>query len=514
MKSKNYLLINVILSSIGIYFSYFYFGEKRFFYTIYNYSDIIKSALYICFSIIFLYKIIDFFLERLSLKNLKKIFEATILGSIFYITYHFIIRFSDLSYYEIYRIFFTNKNFLFQIIFYFSPFLFGILIYLIISNENLKKINNFTFIVLIIFNILSFYRLTQVYLENSNHSFKNDYKTFKSENNKSVNLDKKVFFLIFDEFEQKYFKKHYDQLTNLKKIHQKSYSNNRFYTPANYTRESIPAILTGNSIQKTIIKNKSLSFLNLENEIIDFNFENSIFNDFKRRNLSSSIYAGYYIPYCRIFKIDICFDRINFKKENINLNDTFKIFLEVTFFEKILGKIFILNKKEIDPLSKNGLAKFMINNSENFINTNNNFIYIHYPFPHLPIQASSLHQNNIKIDNLSDYEKNLFLVDMTILNIQNSISKYKNSLLIITSDHWFRQPYLRATNQKKAYPVLFISKIIGDDQFFSNNESRNASSIKNLIIEYLDGNVRSNYDIKSFFDDEKNHKTYVRYFSG
>ena len=41
-------------------------------------------------------------------------------------------------------------------------------------------------------------------------------------------------------------------------------------------------------------------------------------------------------------------------------------------------KVFILNKKEIDPLSKNGLAKFMINNSENFINTNNNFIYIHY----------------------------------------------------------------------------------------------------------------------------------------
>ena len=67
---------------------------------------------------------------------------------------------------------------------------------------------------------------------------------------------------------------------------------------------------------------------------------------------------------------------------------------------------------------------------------------------------------------------------------------------------------------KKAFPVLFISKIIGDDQSFSNNVPKNSSSIKNLIIEYLDGNVRSNYDIKSFFDEEKNHKTYVRYFSG
>ena len=116
--------------------------------------------------------------------------------------------------------------------------------------------------------------------------------------------------------------------------------------------------------------------------------------------------------------------------------------------------------------------------------------------------------------NLSDYEKNLFLVDLTILNIQNSISKYKESLLIITSDHWHRKTYLRTADEKKAFPVLFISKIIGDDQLFSSNVSKNASSIKNLIIEYLDGNVRSNYDIQTFFDKEKNHKTYVRYFSG
>ena len=86
--------------------------------------------------------------------------------------------------------------------------------------------------------------------------------------------------------------------------------------------------------------------------------------------------------------------------------------------------------------------------------------------------------------------------------------------MIITSDHWHRKPYLRTADEKKAFPVLFISKIIGDDQSISDNDSKNASSIKDLIIEYLDGNVRSNYDIKSFFNNKKNHKTYVRYFSG
>ena len=514
MKLKSYLIINLILSSLGIFFSFFYFGEKRFFYTIYNYIDIFKSSFYLGVAIIILYKISDYFLKVLSLNKLKKMFEAIVFGSILYFTYHFIIRFSDLSYYEIYRIFPINKNFFFQIIFYFFPFLFGISIYFITDINNLKKINNFTCIVLIIFNILSFYRLTQVYVSNDNRLIENDYRTFKVQKNISNNLDKKVFLLIFDEFDQKHFKKHYDKLTNLKKLHKTSYSNNKFYTPGNYTRESIPAILTGNSIQKTIIKNKNLSFLNLDNEIIDFNFENSIFNDFKKRNLTSSIFAGYYIPYCRVFKINICFDKINFEKEKINFTDTFLIFLEVTFIDKILGKIYNFEKKELDPLSKNGLAKFMINNSNSFINTKKNFVYIHYPFPHLPLQAADLLPNQNEINNLTDYEKNLFLIDKTISNIQSSLLKYRNSLLIVTSDHWFRKPYLRSADQKKAYPVVFISKVIGDDQFFLNEESKNASSIKNLIIEYLDGNVRSNYDIKIFFDNEKNHKTYVRYFSG
>ena len=197
----------------------------------------------------------------------------------------------------------------------------------------------------------------------------------------------------------------------------------------------------------------------------------------------------------------------------IYLFDGFKIFSEVTFFEKFLGKIIDLKVDKFYPLLENNLAKFMINNSTNFVNTNTNLVYIHYSIPHLPVQAIDLIENKNNLAVLTDYEKNLFLVDKTISNIQSLSAEYKDSLLIVTSDHWFRKPY-KDIRKSKALPVPFMSKIIGDDQFFLDTESKNSSSIKDLIIEYLDDNVKSNYDIKSFFDNEKNHKTYVRYFSG
>jgi len=512
IKSKYYLIINLSLASIGIYFSYFYFGEKSFFYSIYNFSDILKYGFLLCISIIFVYVVIHVLIQNLIKSKLPLIFEALIFSLIIYLTYHFLIRFSDLSYYEIYRNIFSDKNPITQIIFYFYPFFISLIFFFNINIEIKNKISKFLLIVLIIINSLSIYRIFQIYI-NNDYSLKNDYVTYNKENRINSSFKKKVIFLVFDEFDQKYYEKYSDKLTNLKELELTSYSNNNFYTPANYTRESIPAILTGNSIRKVIIKNKELSFINLDNNKVDLNFENSIFNDFTKRNLTSSIYAGYYIPYCRIFKVKNCYDRIDFQNTSFGLKDAFNFFLEVTFFEKILDKVLSLDKEYLDPLSTNNLAEFMVNNSENFINTNTNLVYIHYSIPPLPIQGNNLILDIADSDNFTEYEKNLFLVDLTIKKIQSTLSLYKDSLLIVTSDHWFRQSSFENYSNTKPYPVFFASKIIGDNNNISENDSKNSSSLKKLIIDYLDGNVNNNNDIALFFQNEKNHETYVRHFS-
>ena len=72
----------------------------------------------------------------------------------------------------------------------------------------------------------------------------------------------------------RYLKKILKKLDNIRKIYNTSYVNKKFYSPAKFTLDSIPAILTGNSSKRTIVKNGKLFVKNHENDIIQFNHEN------------------------------------------------------------------------------------------------------------------------------------------------------------------------------------------------------------------------------------------------
>ena len=77
-------------------------------------------------------------------------------------------------------------------------------------------------------------------------------------------------------------------------------------------------------------------------------------------------------------------------------------------------------------------------------------------------------------------------------------------MLIVSSDHWLRR------NNKKAYPAVFMSKIMNDNMKYSDDKSKNASSIKKLIELYFSSNILNNNDIMNFFDSQKNHKSYAK----
>ena len=77
--------------------------------------------------------------------------------------------------------------------------------------------------------------------------------------------------------------------------------------------------------------------------------------------------------------------------------------------------------------------------------------------------------------------------------------------MIISTDHWFKERKI----SNKAYH-FFFSKIISDDNRYSNGVTNNGSSIKKLIDLYFNNKILNNEDIKKFFDSEKNHDPYVR----
>ena len=502
MKNEKIISLNLILSFFGIYISFFYFGLSQYNYISYFFFDIIKSS--IALSIIVpLPLILTLFVSSKS-SHFKKIFVSILVGLLSYIVFHYIIRFSDISYYHVFTLITDSKNLFIKIIFYFFPFIILFLYSMILSEKKIFKINKFIFILLIVFNIFSLYRTYVIYILYDNQNYEiSDYKNFQVNSANNFKSNKKVFILLFDEFDQSIFNKNFEKFSNIKKFYNSSYVNKKFYSPAKFTIDSVPAILTGNSSQKTIIKNGKLFVKNLENEIIHFNHDNSLFNI---DNISYSIFA-YYHPYCKIFKAETCYDKFHFAKQKISLKNSINILLNITYVDKLININLLIDKffnKKIKTSTENNFSKFMIENSLNFLKSNNDIIYIHYPFPHLPLKKNIINFEK-KSEILSDYEKNLFLVDYTFLLINKFLDMNQDSLLIVLSDHWHKD-----ISEKKALPTVFFSKIIGDNNYIEDNKENNSSSIKGLIKMFFDSRIKSNNDINNYFKLKKNHKTYVR----
>ena len=356
---------------------------------------------------------------------------------------------------------------------------------------------------------MSIIRFKDIYIaekSNKNNYLKSNYQNFKAINKiKYPPNKKKVFLLVFDNFDNYYFQKNLNYLPNLKKLISSSYVNEKFFPTGKYTRDSIPGMLLGTSIKKIIIKNGKLSVMNIENQKINFNTENSIFGDLDKRNLKSSIFGEYH-PYCRVLKVETCYDNFKKKKEIISFYKSIEIFLHITYISRIYNNqtnISIDRDKYKEHHSL--LGKYMHENSNKFINSDAELIYVHYNYPHPPLITDQF----INLPNfnkeLSDYEKNIFIVEKSITKIIDDLKKFKDSMLIITSDHWHRD-----RNDNKAHPMVFIAKIIGDDQSFTSYKSSNASGIKKLILNFFDQKILENNDIKLYFDDAINHKVFIR----
>lgn len=501
MRNEKIISINLVLSLFGIYLSFFYFGLNQYNYSSYFFFDIIKSSFVLSILAATPLVIILYIFPNFS--YLKKIFISMLIGLVSYIVFHYLIRFSDINYYYIFLSIVDNKNLFIKVLFYFFPFIILFLYSLNLSEIKIFKINKFIFILLLIFNILSIYRAYVIYVLNDIKDYEySDYKYFQNNSVNNSFSNKKIFILLFDEFDQSIFKKNFEKFDYIKRIYNTSYVNNKFYSPAKFTIDSIPAILTGNSSQRTIVKNGKLFVKNLENNIVQFNHENSLFNI---DNISYSIF-GYYHPYCKIFKAKLCYDKFHFAKHNINLLSSIKILLNVTYIDRIIN-INVFDKffyKEIKSTNVKNFSKFMIENSLNFLESNNDIIYIHYPFPHLPLKKNIINFDD-KNEKLTDYEKNLFLVDYTFLLISKFLKMHQDSLLIVLSDHWHKD-----ISEEKALPTVFFSKIIGDDTFIEDNKANNSSNLKGLIKKFFKNEINSNYDIKKYFNLKKNHKSYVR----
>ena len=118
-------------------------------------------------------------------------------------------RFADYNLFYIFSDLFNNNNFYLKVLFYSSPFTISFLIFFFLNENQILKFIKFVLIYLVIINILSFFRLYEIYNQKKILSLvnKNDFKLYVENTDSNIDYEsKKVFFLIFDEFDQIFLK--------------------------------------------------------------------------------------------------------------------------------------------------------------------------------------------------------------------------------------------------------------------------------------------------------------------
>ena len=519
-------LLNFILTHshfalicVGMYWIHFVFGWSSFFLIDYYKIPLLLNAFYI-FLIIFLIQIAIYFIIKKSQILINFYFYSLHSFTLFYLIF-FIIKFSDINVNVILSNFSlgqSDKFFLYPVILFLSYIL-----YFLLGQKKRVGWMKYLLTLISVLLLLTFYRLFFTVKPEFKLDKNNFYSTFLSEKiiNHKNSFNNKILFFVFDEFDYEYLYKNLYRFPNLENIIEKSFFHKNFFPPAKFTSQSISSILTGKEVNKInflsgdLILNKGL-----DNETIILT-ENTIFEDIKKRNLTSSIFGQFY-PYCSKLKVKNCYDTLNSNEITMDLNRSLKILSKqlyiANFFytDKVIN--FFTDNKFIENFSYNydsntiinhSMTWSMLNTTKKMININTNFIFVHYPFPHLDKKITIKKMDDSSI---SDYEKNIYLVDLIAKILNKNLSNFDESLLIITSDHWFRNrdySSKKINNEKKSMRIPFVAKIIGDDTYFETDFEGNSISLRELFNRYYDGDIKSNNDIKSFFlKYEKKYKVF------
>ena len=364
---------------------------------------------------------------------------------------------------------------------YIIPVVFFSLIIFFLKKK-IKEINKFLVILSWCFFALFLYRIVTTIPPNINLE--------NLENNKKKISDKKVVWVLFDEFDYNFYKNNaQSNLKNFSKFSSESLEISNMQATSDATITAIPEILTGIISKNYLTTDKFAElFIIDENENkIKFNFENSIFGKVFNKGFTSSIF-GIYHPYCHIFyQINNC-SNIEFHHDKVNWYDG----VEHILFLKLIDK-FLNNKLGITS----DITKKQIDLIPHHIESEDNLIFMHFGFPHLPsLYAEKIY--NKKSNNEEDsYKLNLRLADDVLGIITKTLKKnqYEDVLIILSSDHWLR-------SLKGPRSVLFNAKLINDNESFVLNDKLSNYYISELVMKYFDNEINSNRDIKKFFQNK------------
>ena len=436
----------------------------------------------------------------------------------------------------------SEESFL-RLIRFFIPYLICFLI--IVKFPSIKfKILRFAKILGYVFFVIVLYELTSKSLIN-NHKENKIIPNY--ENNR------KVLIVLFDAFDPgiAFNKKNLKFMNNFNSLIEQSFTHNKMYAPAKWTVESMPSILLGKQTKGFVINDSKYFMKTNDKELIEWNYTNSLFGKVHNMGVNSAVISSVFSPgqskpskitpigstlhYCKnLEKLSYCkspnifywfsgiFEIFSIVKKLKTFDDLF----ETNFFDK-KEKSKINNYHEINKIDEYSFKKnidindidgndiIKINEINELIRKKENHLYfIHADIPRLP---SDYAKNIFEIESKNDevnYLLNLKLSDIVLKKIIEIFKEDLNDkyMYLFISDHWYR----RRENSKSRnyYPSLFIAKMSDDDTKIQSFKNSSMYHISDLIVNYFEGKVESNSEIKNFLEKKEFSEPMINFQPG
>jgi len=533
-------LIDIIFFSIILCSNYYYYAFiDRHFHVNFNIKLVEISFLFVGALFFFFISstILNFFKNHYFFQKLLIILFLSWMVNMCIQTFFFMSNEITFSFFitKIFNIYPSgNYELLIRISRFILPYVFFIVILFFFYNYK-KKIIKFIKILSIFFFFFIILNEIQLASKFVNKDIEKNY--IKYERNKT-NL--KVLWILFDEFDPLIADDHIDMLPNYKEFRDKSFQHKQMYMAAQQTNISVPAQLMGIPSRGALVKNGKYYIINNENKPVEFNYDNTIFGLLEKKGINSSIYSSFF-PYCKIYfkdkKLSNCIDpefdnrslslilnrsyKENFKGLFFIFSPASKIIMTLNLIEKDKSKNNInleISKEDLQIISNSVLDQKFLNDLDGYKliyfeqikkfldSKHSQFSFFHTNIPHLPSKFAekklNLDSYALNKNEMIKYLINLKYTDFVIKNIQNIVTEKKidNTIIIFSSDHWFRIKDLENNKKNKVYPSLFLVNFLGDNKQSVYLKKSSGDHFKDLILKIFDGKVLDQKDIVEYYE--------------
>lgn len=383
---------------------------------------------------------------------------------------------------------FLNSHVIFIIL---NIFIIILLIYLI--RFHLKTFLKVIYISLLIISPYGFINIIQTTLLNQGKP----QNRFIQVNNKQPIKRQRVILFIFDELDyyRLFIKSNNPQLTTIEDLKYSSLFALKAYSPSNRTILSILSYINGRTIIDAQPINESDANLKIDgipNQIKISSFISNLFSNIYSLGYKTAL-IGWHIPYCRLYGewTDSCF---------IESSQLSNEFLKPTLFSKVKKQIQSLNPlygrirnieyfKKISQEVENALGR-----------PNIDFIYVHWPIPHMPGLYDTKKQILSPYIYTDEYNSNLTLINKILqdtIGLMKKNNVWDDTILIITSDHGWRS---RPENEKQwIRRIPFMIKLAGKNMTYKEiNEPFNTLILYDLIPALLKKEISTPDEVVNF----------------